>query len=237
MTEFHARRQYEKYQKKISAAGITDILAKEQPVIEKLTGPLNRVSEDVKLFFSILKDYVNGSYREIPWRAIAGIAGTSLYIFIPTDVIPDWIAILGLTDDVSVVMFCMKSIDAELQKYNSWKKTHSDEQNEEKKMIEITVKVNCTDFESLSEKIIPLIFNSTEKKEKKTFKDRLMLLAKKPAECIIPKIAGKRQQGKNEDSAVNLAEKYKNQIIPALNKLAEKNDIAVTVEDFAAEKI
>ncbi|MFH0926922.1 MAG: YkvA family protein [bacterium] len=85
------------------------------------SGPLGRFIEDVKLLISIVKDYVSGKYRKIPYWAIASIAFALLYVLSPVDLIPDVIPVIGLTDDAAVIAVCLLLVEQELQEYKEWK--------------------------------------------------------------------------------------------------------------------
>ena len=87
----------------------------------KTGGPLGRYIEDVKLLFSIVKDYVNGSYREIPWYSIAAIVAALLYVLSPIDLIPDIIPVVGFIDDAFVVAACLSMVESDLHIYKDWK--------------------------------------------------------------------------------------------------------------------
>ena len=54
--------------------------------------------------FSMLRDYWNGSYRDIPWKSIAAVAGALLYVMNPLDFIPDLIVGIGFVDDVEFLL-------------------------------------------------------------------------------------------------------------------------------------
>ncbi len=75
--------------------------------------------------FSLLKDYWNGDYREVSWGTIASIIVALLYIFSPIDLIPDFIPVIGLTDDAMVVAFCLNLIHKDLEKYKKFKKNQA----------------------------------------------------------------------------------------------------------------
>jgi uncharacterized membrane protein YkvA (DUF1232 family) len=44
-----------------------------------------------------------------------------IYIFSPIDLIPDFIPVLGLTDDAVVLGLCLAAIATDLKKYEIWK--------------------------------------------------------------------------------------------------------------------
>ena len=112
--------------KKVTDADIGKIVDKADAIRDKFKGggPLGRFLEDAKLLLSIVKDYWNKSYTDIPWWAISAIAATLLYVFSPFDLIPDFIPVIGLVDDALVVSICLALIEQELHKYKEWKLQH-----------------------------------------------------------------------------------------------------------------
>ena len=82
---------------------------------------LKKFIGDLSLLASLVKDYWNGSYRTIPYKAIGVIVFTLLYVLNIADVIPDIIPGAGLLDDASVIAFCLKTVSTELDKYKIWK--------------------------------------------------------------------------------------------------------------------
>lgn len=231
-----AQREYEIYSSKVTSRDVADVLEKEQSVLKKVKGPLKRFTEDFELLFAIVTEYVHGTYKAIPWTAIAGIVGTLLYVFVPADVIPDWIPLLGLTDDASVMLFCIKAIDAELQKYKQWKEAQTVAMQHEpytdtQKKITMTVTLSDVDYKSLSESVIELFSQNMEKKNKKSVAERLFLFFKKPVRFIAPKIIEKVSAEKLDETALKYANENKQTIINALQKSAQKYNIAIKIDD------
>ena len=139
-TDKQVKEEYKKYSKNVSEGDVNDVLNKENEILGKAHGPLEKFAQDIKLLFSIIKDYANGTYREIPWVTIAGIVGTLLYVFSPIDLIPDFIPVLGLTDDAAVVALCLAGISKDLEKYRKWKNSNAnyriiENKNSGKKLI------------------------------------------------------------------------------------------------------
>lgn len=82
-------------------------------------GPLGRFLRDVKLMMALLRDYRNGTYRQIPWYALSAIAAALLYVLSPLDFIPDVIPILGYTDDALMMSVCLLLVEQQLDEYQS----------------------------------------------------------------------------------------------------------------------
>ena len=125
ITKEQAEEQYDNYARNVTEDDVSGILDKEEEILRKTRGPLKKFAHNIKLLFSIIKDYANGTYREIPWTTIAGIIGTLIYIFSPIDLIPDFIPIFGLMDDAAVLAVCLAAIGMDLKKYEAWKSEHS----------------------------------------------------------------------------------------------------------------
>ena len=106
---------------KFTEDDVSGVLDKEEAILNKAHGPLEKFAEKIKLLFSMVKDYANGRYREMPWTTIAAIIGSLIYIFSPIDLIPDFIPLLGLTDDAVVLGLCLAGIANDLKKYETWK--------------------------------------------------------------------------------------------------------------------
>ena len=82
---------------------------------------LSALLESGKLILSMVGVYFRGRYREIPYWAISAGALALLYVLNPLDVIPDLIPGFGYLDDATIVAFCLKLINTELEKYKAWK--------------------------------------------------------------------------------------------------------------------
>jgi len=120
-TRKQAEKEFSKYSSNVTEDDVSGVLEKEEAIIKKAHGPLEKFAKNIKLLFSFVKDYANGSYKEVPWTTIAAIIGSLIYIFSPIDLIPDFIPVLGLTDDAAVLGLCLAGIASDLKKYEIWK--------------------------------------------------------------------------------------------------------------------
>lgn len=76
---------------KVHRRDVGALLDRQQAIEDKVrnSGKLSRFSTDIRLMFSMLRDYWQGNYREVPWKSIAAIAGALVYVLNPLDLIPD----------------------------------------------------------------------------------------------------------------------------------------------------
>lgn len=84
---------------------------------KKVPDKLNKLVNQVKLLYELIRSYIDGSYREIPWISIATAAAALLYFLSPIDVIPDMIPGIGYIDDLLVVRFALTAISTDLRTY------------------------------------------------------------------------------------------------------------------------
>lgn len=123
ITKGQAENQHSKRQKNFKKKDFEKIMEEGENLNAKFKkeGKLKKYYEEFKLLFSLVKDYVNGSYREVPWNILASIGGTLLYVLSPVDLIPDFIPLVGYVDDAAVFAFCLNFIEKDLEAYRSWK--------------------------------------------------------------------------------------------------------------------
>lgn len=99
---------------------IAKVSQRAQDIEDKLP-KLKRWVEQARLILELVKDYWAGRFREVPYWAISAGALALLYVLNPADVIPDVIIGVGYLDDATVVAFCLKLIERELERYKQWK--------------------------------------------------------------------------------------------------------------------
>jgi len=122
-SEKTAEKELNEQSDKVHQADLKTLLDRQKAIEEKVrdSGRLNRFSTDIKLMFSLIRDYWYGHYRAIPWKSIAAVAGALLYVLNPLDLIPDLIFGFGLVDDAGVVALCLKLVESDLHRYAAWK--------------------------------------------------------------------------------------------------------------------
>ncbi|MGM8885649.1 YkvA family protein [Psychrobacter sp. 1U2] len=103
------------------------IVSKEDKIKDQVESDrgLERYAKDLLLLMSLVKDYYQGNYRNIPYRTISAAVIGLLYVLNPIDLIPDFIPFIGHIDDALVLKFCLKRMEKDLLKYKEWKDEQS----------------------------------------------------------------------------------------------------------------
>ncbi len=128
ISEAEAAEQSRKYAGKVSEETVGEMVEKEG----KLKGFFRHISvlqkywKDVCEVFSLLKDWMAGRYPVIPWTVVATLVGALLYVLSPLDLIPDFIPVVGFTDDAGVFAVALSFAGADLEKYREWKRQRAE---------------------------------------------------------------------------------------------------------------
>ncbi len=81
---------------------------------------LKEIVSELKLFVSMLRDYFEGRYKGLAKENVYLIIGAFIYIMSPIDLLPDFL-FFGYLDDILIIMYLMKKMSKEIEKYRIWK--------------------------------------------------------------------------------------------------------------------
>jgi uncharacterized membrane protein YkvA (DUF1232 family) len=125
-----ANEQLNSEAEKVHSDDVGDLLSRQETIEDKVrnSGKLRRFSTDIRLMFSMLRDYWQGNYRNVPWKSIAAIAGALIYVLNPLDLIPDMLIGMGFLDDAGVVAACLALVESDLLRYAAWKELSAQEE-------------------------------------------------------------------------------------------------------------
>ena len=76
--------------------------------------------ETLQSLFRLIKLSISGEYTELPATTVVGAVAVLIYFISPIDLIPDFIPVLGLLDDMALVAWFSTSIKHELDKFHAW---------------------------------------------------------------------------------------------------------------------
>lgn len=77
---------------------------------------------NVQLLIRMIRAYASGEYKGLPWKSILSIVAVLIYFVSPIDLIPDFLPIIGITDDVALVVWLVKTFSGDIQKFGEWEK-------------------------------------------------------------------------------------------------------------------
>ena len=75
---------------------------------------------ELKTLLRLLRAYLTGTYRDVPWKTLLAAVGAVLYFLNPLDLIADFIYAFGFIDDALVVGLVLASIRGDLEKFSAW---------------------------------------------------------------------------------------------------------------------
>ena len=76
--------------------------------------------ETLQSLFRLIKMSASGEYTGVPGTTIAAAVAVLIYFLSPIDLIPDFIPVIGLLDDMALVAWFSTSIKHELDKFHEW---------------------------------------------------------------------------------------------------------------------
>ena len=79
--------------------------------------------EKLSVFSRLASAYASGKYRGVPWKTVVIILAAIIYFLNPLDLVPDFIPLMGLTDDFGVLIWVYNSIQGDINKFLDWEKS------------------------------------------------------------------------------------------------------------------
>ena len=79
--------------------------------------------ETLQTMFRLIKASMSGEYTGVPGTTVAAAVAVLVYFLSPIDLIPDFIPVLGLLDDVALVAWFSTTLKHEMDKFHEWELT------------------------------------------------------------------------------------------------------------------
>ena len=101
---------------------IEDVIKKLQEISsDKKTSV--KLNDSLRLFIRIINAYTSKEYTYVPWKTICLIVAGLIYFIYPVDLIPDFIPVSGLIDDVALIAWIYESIQDDIENFLEWEKS------------------------------------------------------------------------------------------------------------------
>ena len=114
----------------------------------KLVPVVGNKLADVPIMCSLVYNYVNKNYTEVPIGSIIAIISALTYFISPVDMIPDAVPGLGYMDDAAVITACLALVHSDLTDYQKWREENSIETTLEE---ELSASAETTDTAFIGE--------------------------------------------------------------------------------------
>jgi len=79
--------------------------------------------ETLQTMFRLIKASISGEYTGVPGTTVAAAVAVLIYFLSPIDLIPDFIPVLGLLDDVALVAWFSTTLKHEMDRFHEWELT------------------------------------------------------------------------------------------------------------------
>jgi uncharacterized membrane protein YkvA (DUF1232 family) len=68
----------------------------------------------------MIKNSFSGEYKAFTNKTLLSLVFGLLYFVTPMDVIPDFIPLLGFSDDLSIIYFIIKNFKSDIEAFKVW---------------------------------------------------------------------------------------------------------------------
>lgn len=82
--------------------------------------------EALKTAVRLVRCYAQGTYRDVSLKSLVLIVTSFLYLVMPFDLIPDFMLVLGLTDDAALLLWTLNSVMDDLEHFAQWEASQAD---------------------------------------------------------------------------------------------------------------
>ena len=102
---------------------LREVLTKAKEVSAKENKGVGQLLTDkITTLVRMVKAYVSGNYRIVPWNSILKIVAVLIYFVSPIDLIPDILPVIGLSDDLALIMWLFRSLKDDLENFEAWER-------------------------------------------------------------------------------------------------------------------
>ncbi|MAJ51337.1 MAG: hypothetical protein CMB82_06970 [Flammeovirgaceae bacterium] len=102
---------------------VNELLRKAAQKLQKLKGSnkqINELIEYVQLFLKMIKKSFIGEYNSFSNKTLLSLVFGLLYFVTPMDLVPDFIPLLGFSDDLSIIYFIVKNFKSDIEAFKIW---------------------------------------------------------------------------------------------------------------------
>lgn len=76
--------------------------------------------EQLGIVTRLLKAYASGTYRQLPSKTLIRVIAVLIYFVSPIDILPDFLPIIGFTDDIALMLWLFSGLGDDIEKFRQW---------------------------------------------------------------------------------------------------------------------
>ena len=99
---------------------LIDVATNKAGQILNSSAKMEEFARHLRLVLRMLKAYIKGEYRVIPWKTLVVLVGAIIYFVSPFDFVPDFLPVFGFMDDISIIMWLIRSFSEDIDNFRSW---------------------------------------------------------------------------------------------------------------------
>ncbi|UYZ58675.1 YkvA family protein [Hymenobacter latericus] len=81
--------------------------------------------ESLQTLFRLVRSAASGEYHGVPTPTVLGAVAVLIYFMSPIDLVPDFIPVVGLLDDVALLAWFTSTLKNEMDKFEEWERTRA----------------------------------------------------------------------------------------------------------------
>ena len=101
-------------------AAVEMLADKAKSKSRKLDDRLKEIKKDLDSLIRLSRAWASGKYKDVGWASILIVVGAITYFVNPFDAVPDFLPLIGLSDDLSVIAFAVSRVKRELDRFHEW---------------------------------------------------------------------------------------------------------------------
>jgi uncharacterized membrane protein YkvA (DUF1232 family) len=105
---------------------LAGLIERAQRKVAYYDGALTAFFDELMLLLRMLRAYIAGTYRAMPWQTLVLICAALVYFVLPTDLIPDALFHAGFLDDAAVIAWTLRALQSDIERYREWEQQRED---------------------------------------------------------------------------------------------------------------
>lgn len=102
---------------------VSRVAQSAQEKVKRHKGVLGVVVKDLETLIRMVRAWASGKYKGISLANILIALGAVFYFLMPIDAIADFLPLIGFSDDVAVVMYAVRRLKDEFDRFEDWEQT------------------------------------------------------------------------------------------------------------------